>query len=360
VREPFPARRLDGHHRLFGARLFGLPRLRMTISTESAEPGPLLAEIDRFSFDGSRLSISGWCAHPEQLIEQVEIRLGAARISHEIVHRWREPRTRAGRPAACFDIETRCSLPADEPTTFDVVGLNSWLPVGKVSVPYVPGMFAPRDWPPQPLGVRILGKVDPGSLAFRSVKLAEELLSPLKPLLELGSVGSVLSLGSSCGVLELALPRFFPSARIAAMALEDGAVEWSRRAGIECEVLRADPPTKLEDGAVELVLLHSLLPRVDDPEAWLAEARRLVRPDGYVVATVAGEFASAFLPRDTRDALVANGRLESTALDELYRIVYQTKAFTTELGSRWFDVVAYVEGAVDAEDLVILRPRPTS
>jgi SAM-dependent methyltransferase len=359
VRAPLRGRWLDGYHRLFGARLFGLRRLPMTISAEWAQPGPLLAEIDRFSFDGSRLAISGWCAHPEQSIEVVEIRIGPATIAHEVVHRWREPRTRAGEPAACFSIETRCELPADRPTTFDVVGLSSWLPVGKISVPYVPGVFAPRDWPPRPLGVRLLGRVEPESLGFRSVKAAAELLSPLKPMLELGSVSSVLSLGASCVTL-LALPRFLPSARITASALDEAAVEWCRRAGVDyVDVLRPNPPTKLADGAFELVLLHSLLPWVAHAEAWLAEARRLVKPGGYVVATVAGEFAAAFLPRDARDALAASGRLRATAPDELHKIAYQTKAFTKETCSRWFDVVEYVEGAVDAEDLVIMRPRPT-
>ena len=78
VTHPVAATRLDGWHRLFAARVFGVPQLRLEVMGE-AEPKPVLGELESLEFDGNRLSISGWAISSESRLDLIEATLRGER-----------------------------------------------------------------------------------------------------------------------------------------------------------------------------------------------------------------------------------------------------------------------------------------
>lgn len=92
--------------------------------------------------------------------------------------------------------------------------------------------------------------------------------------------------------------------------------------------------------------------------------RRIIAPGGLFLASTHGEFAASFaFPTDFADRL-GNGtydEISDSALDGIppegyYRSVYQTREYTLQDWSRYFEILEYVErGMGNLQDLVVMR-----
>ncbi len=131
--EPIRARLIDGHHRLFAARLFGVKHVRCLILCEREVIPVIPGTIDHFSLEGSRLMISGWVMPPSANVHCLEIR-----VQGEVLCRTRltADNQRANESARRFSfaVDAEVSISSDDSETLDLMVLEDWLPVGRVGV----------------------------------------------------------------------------------------------------------------------------------------------------------------------------------------------------------------------------------
>ena len=117
--------------------------------------------------------------------------------------------------------------------------------------------------------------------------------------LDLANVGPILALGCGTGVEVRALRRMIGSdARIVGVDHSSVLVDTARRLtdeeglpdGVTYAVDDAHH-TRFADGEFDIVVLHTVISHVEDPEQVLREARRVVRPGG-TIAVFDGDYAS--------------------------------------------------------------------
>lgn len=140
--QPVRARLIDGWHRLFAAKLFGIEEFPCELLREPDQLGQLKGRIEHFRFDGRRLVIHGWFLDAERPIQLAEARVRGraiarvALIDRPDVKRLYPHIAHAERSG--FIIDSPYEAPSEE-TVFDIVGISDWLPIGLISVPSASG-----------------------------------------------------------------------------------------------------------------------------------------------------------------------------------------------------------------------------
>jgi SAM-dependent methyltransferase len=373
------ATRVDGWHRLFSARLFGVPQLRMEVIQE-AESKPIFGEIEDFEFDGARLRVAGWCIHAHERLDLIEARIGRVAIVGSTTTTFRQDTFDrfSHMPghvtqSTGFELDTELGPEAlvqitrEELVQFRLAVLQDWMPVGEISAFYLPGMFE-ASWPDAELAQRLMGTADPRCLSTDSLRRLRAMLEPVKRYRLLESFATVLDWGCRAGYLEAFLSHFMPDAEVTGIDTDAEAIEWTRQSGRPGKFSKVDPaqPTNLPADSFDLVLGHSMLGRLTASEqsTWLEELRRVMKSGGYALLTLNGELLRPFIKeRDAHDEVEARG-ISSVMLsryaegsDEAVprRATFQTKDYSVREYSRTFDVMRYAIGALNDEDLIILR-----
>jgi SAM-dependent methyltransferase len=378
VTHPLAVTRLDGWHRLFAARVFGVPQLRLEVMGE-AEPKPVLGELESLEFDGNRLSISGWAISSESRLDLIEATLRGGAVVGGTTTTLREDIARRFAHLGVFSRRTGFELDKDLTAEarvetakggllrFRLVALQEWMPVGEIDAFYLPGMFD-VPWPDEDLARDLMGTRYPRRLSIDSLRRLRAMLEPVKRYRHLESFETVLDWGCRCGFLEAFIEHFMPHAAVTGIDTDARAIEWARAAGRPgtFSVVDPVPPTDLPADSFDLVLGHSMLPRLTAAEqsVWLAELHRVMRSGGYALLTVNGELLRPFLnDEEVKDEVETRGI--SSALFERYvpddphleprRGTFQTKDYSIREYSRTFDVLRYAIGTLNDEDLIVLR-----
>lgn len=133
--EPIWARLVDGHHRLFAARLFGVKFLRFETLVEPTSVPEVSGEVEHIDLKGSRLRMTGWISSPFRDVHCVEVRSNSRTIC-------RAPLTLATEASLStpeenghrftFVLDDHVSTLGDGQDALDVMVLRNWLPVGKL------------------------------------------------------------------------------------------------------------------------------------------------------------------------------------------------------------------------------------
>jgi SAM-dependent methyltransferase len=125
---------------------------------------------------------------------------------------------------------------------------------------------------------------------------------------------AILELGCGVGRLLRHLPD--GRGRVAATDINEDCLAWCRAnlPGIECHLHGSTPPIgTLAGEAFDLIYANSVFTHIplERQHAWLTEARRLLRPGGWLVATVLGvTHADLLLDPTARALLASRGELE--------------------------------------------------
>jgi SAM-dependent methyltransferase len=256
------ARRVDGWHRLFGARALGIPRLRAEV-VEEPRVLPLLRGVaETLALADGRVRANGWCLDLGGPLDAVELRLDGETLALATPHERADvadayPNVAHAR-ASGFALEGELRGWRDEPARFEVVGVRDWLPVGRLRIDYEPGML---DVPASP--------GDSVRVALRTALACNALIDAVAHYRAPEQFQDVAMWDAGNALLTQMAERRLPGAsRVSLDAAADGSVDL---------VLRDRPLAALGEDALD---------------AWLARLARILRPGGYA-AFVAGWAADA-------------------------------------------------------------------
>lgn len=215
--------------------------------------------------------------------------------------------------------------------------------------------------PPPHLMLRVTGNDDPLVVKGAGARCAKELLETLARHRPLDSVHRILDWGCGCARVTMHLiDAFAPwtGAVVEGCDLDAEAVAWANenvRKGA-FTVAGPHPPLPWPDATFDAVVACSVFTHLtrDAQAEWLTEMQRVIAPGGLLLASIFSngeEFAD----------VVRDGALDGIAPADYYRFTVQSRAHTTGMWSRWFDVAEFVEhGLEGVQHLVVLRRRATS
>jgi SAM-dependent methyltransferase len=347
---------------------------------EAGESKPIFSGIESFEFNGSRLKVTGWCINAPDRIHIIEARVGPAAVIGNTVTTIRKDLagrfSHTGIPERNFrgfelesDLspEARTLTEGKEMVRFRLSAMWLWRPRGEINVFYVPGMFD-VPWPEAELSERVMGTGDPRQLSTDSLRRLQAMLEPVKTYRPLESFGKVLDWGCRAGYLEAFIAHFMPDAHVTGIDTDAEAIESARQSGRPGEYIAVPPvpPTELPADSFDLVLGYSMLGRLTMEEQWpwLQELHRVMKSGAYALLTLHGELLSQFIKDDDVREHVERGGFSSDMLSRYpegsadaipRRATYQAKAFSIREYSSLFDVMRYRTGALNDEDLIVLR-----
>jgi hypothetical protein len=286
--ETLAARRLDGWHRLFGARALGVPRLRVAIEEESRALPLLRGAIEQFSIRDGIVRAGGWCFDPAAPLDAIELRRGGDAVALATLSERRDvggahPEV-AHAAGSGFALEGELPDWRDAPTRLELVGIRDWLPVGRLRIDLEPGMFD-LPLPPPELAERVAGHGDRTRLLLGTALASNALLDAVTHYRLPESFRHVVHWDAGCALLLRMAERRLRHATLTSFGSDAEAIAWAQEAGAPGRLVATEPrpPTSLEAGAADLVLRDRPLALLDADtlRAWLAELQRLLVPGGY-------------------------------------------------------------------------------
>ncbi len=135
---------------------------------------------------------------------------------------------------------------------------------------------------------RVAGMADRGWFYHsgrESVRELDRILATVDRSLD--SFQSILDFGCGCGRMLLWMRELGESRALHGTDVDADAVAWAAEHIPYCQFTanEPDPPLPYGDGAFDLVFNHSVFTHIDEKRqnAWLAELRRVTRPEGFLV-----------------------------------------------------------------------------
>ena len=176
-----------------------------------------------------------------------------------------------------------------------------------------------------------------------------------------------LDFGCGCGRVILALRDRAPGLVITGSDVDGRAIRWCERHLAHGRWVVNDPlpPSPFHDAAFDLIWCGSVFTHLDErrQDLWLRELRRLLKPDGVLLATVHGRAAweSRLTARDAarlRRAGILFARLEADAgiHPDWYQLTWHTEEYVRRHWASILEIRGYLPGAHGAhQDIVIAR-----
>lgn len=233
--------------------------------------------------------------------------------------------------------------------------------------------------PPDELRWRVTGHRD-SDLVFRQigrVSLDDQQIVLRLTGRTMESFESVLDFGCGCGRVMRHMAKISTHLSLHGCDIDGDAIAWASK-NLPFATFRQNaplPPLPYEDGQFDLVVNHSVFTHLpeDYQDAWLAELRRVVRPGGYLLLSVAGPFAFSGLVQTWLDhpadpsamqremdergfVYVVNDAWQGSCFPDFYHSAFHSPAYVVNHWSRYLTVLAYApQAALSFIDLVLLR-----
>ena len=342
-------------------------------------------------------ALRGWCSLPQEIDRQLSLRINDAIVPLELSRIPSSPDSQhftfwPDRPTYALSATVGLSAIAPGPRGYRIVAVD---PAGQRFFPASQDCYLPTYWRdclrwPIP-ALESIERVTPW-VAQRAKRPAEPfvkmgfLLSgysdiwhiedQMQPATGRGmaDIRTILDWGAGCGRLTQHLARL-PAAKVYGADIDPDNVAWASanvRDG-SFTAVNLDPPLPYPDGHFDMVIGISVFTHLTEADqfAWLAELRRVLKPDGVLAVTVAGDNAlkKATLPAairffsETRRHGFSDNTIGNT-FDHLlkhrpayYRNTRHQPDYIRREWSRYFDVRAIERGAMGGQqDLVIAVP----
>ena len=222
--------------------------------------------------------------------------------------------------------------------------------------------------PPPSLRFRVGEDLNPFMFWALGQRIADDLERCLSVLgLTFADVPSVLDFGCGCGRTILPLLERYPSNRFLGADVDPDAVDWCQKSVPDAMFILSspEPPLKIPGESFDLLYAVSVLTHLDAKKQvlWLEEFRRLLKPNGALVATVHGNAAAgragfdlAQLPGIEEEgvAFLSSSKLRDVHPD-WYQTSFNARTHTEQMCSDHFAEVHYLEGVFGFQDAVICR-----
>jgi SAM-dependent methyltransferase len=189
----------------------------------------------------------------------------------------------------------------------------------------------------------------------------------------------ILDFGCGCGRILRWLDDLGSEVELHGCDIDSEAVAWVAANLPHVHVVQNDgmPPLGYDDDFFDLVFNHSVFTHLPEglQDEWLAELNRITHPDGLLVLTVSGDHPFAGFRQSLLDVgadsapwdrIYEAGRLVYIEDDswvggpfpDFYHSSFHPPRYVFEHWGRFLEIRAYiVRGALDFQDLIVLRPR---
>lgn len=183
------------------------------------------------------------------------------------------------------------------------------------------------------------------------------------------TAATIMELGCGSGRLLRHL-RCIDGVRLIGTDVEKDKIEWCREnlPGIDFYDNEYDPPiSQIEDDTVDLIYASSVFTHIPlaTQDAWLAEMNRILKPGGYLLASILGrKYVDVMLTPDQKKTVHDLGHFELTSTDENVSIsskltgqwdVFQRRTEVIEVYGKYFQIRDYLPSH---QDLLILQKAP--
>lgn len=182
----------------------------------------------------------------------------------------------------------------------------------------------------------------------------------------------ILDWGCGSGRMTAFLQRFSNVPEIFGCDVDGEAIHWCQQ-NLSPGIFASSPfypPTLYAGAFFDVIVAYSVFTHLskDNQNAWLGELQRILAPRGLLLASIHGDFVARFTLRDEKqnqqlkeegfcDAYEDNN-LDGIAPQGQYRGVFQTKEYTLNNWSKYFEILEYKErGSMNFHDLVVMRKR---
>lgn len=237
--------------------------------------------------------------------------------------------------------------------------------------------------PPADLRYRVAGSHDADQFDASGRRSAADFAKGLAAAgRSLSEFHRILEWGCGCGRILRHLPVDPERQEVHGSDIDGEAIAWLQANIPQFHTVQNGglPPLPYPDAHFDLIINHSVLSHLDEryQDAWLAELRRVLSPDGVLVLTVHGRFAyeawrSAAPAHDYPSArAIAQSQRDlarrgiyfldtggwASHFPAYYQNTFHTAEYVFRHWSAYFDIVAYLpRGSLGHQDMVVMRHR---
>jgi ubiquinone/menaquinone biosynthesis C-methylase UbiE len=179
----------------------------------------------------------------------------------------------------------------------------------------------------------------------------------------------ILDFGCGCGRTIKWMTESYPEASFYGCDIDREAVDWCREhLQGKFQVNAPSPPLDCETASFDAVYCFSVFTHLNEAmqDAWLAELRRVIKPNGILIITVHGRNAAECLPDGDREVLASRGFLHKQSrklrgfVPDWYQTTWHTQRYVLKKLTDLFGKAEYVEISDGIQDCVIAGGIATS
>lgn len=226
--------------------------------------------------------------------------------------------------------------------------------------------------PPPMLRYRVHGALDAASYEAAGRSIAARVVELFARHGVALAHATVLDFGCGPGRVAAEVKRLAPGCRLHGSDIDPEAIAWATEHLASVGSFRVnapEPPSGYATASFDAAYAVSLFTHLDEAAqlGWLAELARIVRPGGWVIATLHGARARTSCTGEELRRLEARGiafrvdrtgRFKLDGLPDFYQTTFHSREYVMRAWSQALEVVGYVEGGLDGhQDAVILRRR---
>lgn len=230
--------------------------------------------------------------------------------------------------------------------------------------------------PPPELRFRVAGTNDAEAFNKSGERSLQDLHRALAAIgRRLDEFTNILDWGCGCGRILRHFPKQ-PNQTVHGCDIDREAVQWveDNLPWAQAHHVGVLPPLPYADGTFDLIFNHSVLTHLDETyqNAWLAELRRIAKPNAVLTLTAHGDYATQchFNGLSQERAASAAQELEqrgiyytkedhwSDMFPDFYHSTFHHPSYIFKHWSKYFELRAYIpRGALDFQDMIVLQNR---
>lgn len=333
--------------------------------------------FERLDCLDNKINISGWMLHSTENLDTFTLYINGAKvgetkpIEREDVAKTFPFISYSKDVGFSFTID-KCNQKSNELLDIRVTGFSKGRDVANMETWFLADLYNILPVPPSHLISRVAGNEGSSFYFVTGIQNYKDFWKAVCKHGNPNSIKTMLDWGCGSGRMIGFFLKFSGIPRVFGCDIDAEAIAWCQEhlKSAEFNVIPPYPPTVYADRMFDLIISFSVFTHLsrDVQSSWLREMQRILSPGGLFIASVHGEFATAFNFQDksVKDVLkngiheVADERLDGVAPEGYYRGVFQSKEYTLREFGKFFEIVEYKEqGGSNYQDLVVMRRPPS-